>query len=264
MINIGRQQQSIIAIIPARWASSRFPGKPLADLCGKPLIQWIWEAACRSNLLDRIIIATDDERIAECAFDFGAEYAMTPSNLPSGTDRIIYALDELNETADIVLNIQGDEPLLNGKIIDSLLNAFTLSDTDVGTLVKRIYSKIELFDKSVVKVVLKSDNTALYFSRNVIPYIRDVDKDELLDKFQFWKHIGIYAYKTPSLRQFQSLSVSSLENAEKLEQLRLMECGAKFLCVETDAELIGVDTPADLENVKNIIQHNCLESHAFA
>ena len=255
MLNLGNKQQSIIAIIPARWSSSRFPGKPLVDLCGKPLIQWVWEAACRSNVLDRILIATDDDRIAECAFDFGAEYAMTPSDLPSGTDRIIYALDELNETADIVLNIQGDEPLLNGKIIDSLLNAFILSDADVGTLVKRINTESELFDKSVVKVVFKSDNTALYFSRNVIPYIRDVNKDELLEKFQFWKHIGIYAYKTSSLRQFQSLSVSSLENAEKLEQLRLIESGAKFLCVETDAELYGVDTPEDLEIVKKIIQH---------
>ncbi|MFC2130356.1 3-deoxy-manno-octulosonate cytidylyltransferase [Bacteroidota bacterium] len=241
----------IIGIIPSRMGSTRLPGKPLLDICGKPLIQRVWEAAKRSVQLQRIIVATDDERIAGICKDIGAECVMTPSELPSGTDRIMRAYEILKENADIVVNIQGDEPLLYGEIIDELLGKFIESQADVGTLIKRITTLEEIEDPSVVKVEIKPNMTAKCFSREPIPYLKELPKEEWLNQATFWKHIGVYAYKIDALWKFVSLPVSESEKKERLEQLRLLETGAVYYCMETDAELMGVDTPEDLERVRD-------------
>ncbi len=244
-----------IAIIPARYASTRLPGKPLVDICGKPLIQWVWEAASRSDSLHRIVIATDDERIAEVCFDMGAETVLTPSELKSGTDRVLYAYEQLGEDAEIVINIQGDEPFLTGDVIDHLIKEFSSTEAEVGTIVKRIDSTDDLLDPSVVKVVLREDNHAFYFSRSPVPFVRDLSPSESIEKYDLWKHIGVYAYKISALRQHAHLAQSKLENMEKLEQLRLLEHGAKFYCMKSDLDLVGVDTPEDLERVRLIISN---------
>jgi 3-deoxy-manno-octulosonate cytidylyltransferase (CMP-KDO synthetase) len=245
-------QKKIIGIIPSRLASTRLPNKPLADICGKALIQRVWEATCQSNLLQRVVIATDSKEIADLCFALGAEYVMTESELPSGTDRIKRAYDILEENADIVVNIQGDEPLLNGQIIDNLLRNFVDSKADVGTLIKKIDNLEDILDSSVVKVGLNPDMTAITFSREPIPNMKEFPIENWLEKAIFWKHIGIYAYKIDALKKFVSLPVAESEKKERLEQLRLLETGAKYLCVETDANLIGVDTMEDLERVRKI------------
>lgn len=242
-----------ICIIPARYDSTRLPGKPLIKIAGKPLLQWVWEVAKKSAILNRVIIATDDDRIVALCNKIGAEYLLTPKNITSGSDRISYTYQSLKEDADIIINLQGDEPLIKADVIDSLINQFALSNADVGTLIKVIKSNDELFDPSVVKVVVDNNNYALYFSRSTIPHLRDVKKENWLQSESFWKHIGIYAYSKESLMNFSKLKPSSLELSEKLEQLRLLEYGAKFLCVETDIELIGVDTKEDVEKVEKIL-----------
>ena len=242
-----------IAIIPARFASTRLPGKPLVDICGKPLIQWVWEAASRSNSLHRIVIATDDERIAEVCFEIGAEAVLTPSEINSGTDRVLYAYEQLGENAEIVVNVQGDEPFLSGEVIDQLIGKFAATEAEVGTIIKKIDSTKELMDPSVVKVVLREDNHAFYFSRSPVPFARDASPSESIAQYDFWKHIGIYAYRVSALRQHAGLPQSKLEGMEKLEQLRLLEHGAKFFCMESNLDLVGVDTPEDLERVRSII-----------
>jgi 3-deoxy-manno-octulosonate cytidylyltransferase (CMP-KDO synthetase) len=244
-----KMKKRTIGIIPARYASTRLPGKPLVDIKGKSLIQRVYEAVSQSQALDRIIIATDDERIAEECKTFNAEFVMTPSELPSGTDRVKFAYDELNENAEIIVNIQGDEPLLFGEIIDKMLAGFAERNADVATLIKKINSYDDLDDPSVVKVALGTNNLAAYFSRTAIPYLRDIEKNQRLEAYDYFKHIGIYAYKLEALEKFFKLPVSKLESAEKLEQLRLLESGALYYCAETDAELIGVDTPEDVIKV---------------
>ncbi len=244
---------NIIGIIPARYDSSRLPGKMLSDICGKPLIQRVWENAVKASSLRRVIVATDDYRIANVCDSIGAEYLITPLKIKSGTDRTAFAYEYFMDYADIIVNIQGDEPLIEPETIDNLCNTFNDSDADVGTLVKRIDSDADLEDNSVVKVVLKADGTALYFSRHPVPFVRDTNKEQWLKSQIFWKHVGIYAYTREALMQFVELPVSTLELTEKLEQLRLMEQGAKYLCVETKSDLIGVDTPEDLERVRKII-----------
>ena len=239
-----------IGFIPARYSSTRLPGKPLIEIHGKPLLQWVWEAACQSTTLRRIVVATDDERIAEFCFMIGAEFVMTPPELPSGTDRVRYAYKEINEESQIILNLQGDEPLITGKIIDKLITQFAKSGSDVGTLVRKIKSFDELVNPSIVKVVMNNNRSAIYFSRHEIPYIRDISKEEWLKHHDFWKHIGVYVYRHDILDKFGKLDKSELENLEKLEQLRLLQEGCTIHCVEIDKDLIGVDTPADVDIVK--------------
>jgi 3-deoxy-manno-octulosonate cytidylyltransferase (CMP-KDO synthetase) len=242
-----------IGFIPARYNSTRLPGKPLVEILGKPLIQWVWEAACQSETLRRIVVATDDERIAEFCFNIGAEFVMTPPELPSGTDRVLFAYNEIGEESNIILNLQGDEPLITGRIIDKLIISFANSGNDVGTLVKKIDSYEELVNPSVVKVVLSNNNSAIYFSRHEIPYIRDFRKDEWLEHHNFWKHTGVYVYRNDVLDQFGNLNMSNLENVEKLEQLRLLQEGATIHCVPIEENLVGVDTPEDVKKVEKIL-----------
>lgn len=245
--------KQIIGIIPARYASTRLPGKPLIDICGKPLLQRVWEAASSSKKVDRVVIATDDDRISALCKDIGAECLMTPSDLPSGTDRVEYAFNMLKTDSDIVLNIQGDEPLLKGEVIDNLIANFINSDCDAGTLVKKTNSLEELKDQAVVKVVFTNDNKALYFSRAPIPFLRGYEKESWHLRYSFYKHIGIYIFRTEALKKFVKLPGSDLEKAEKLEQLRILQNGMSIKCVETGKDLHGVDTFEDLEKVRYII-----------
>jgi 3-deoxy-manno-octulosonate cytidylyltransferase (CMP-KDO synthetase) len=276
-----QQPASALGIIPARFGSTRLPGKPLVELLGKTMIQRVWEGALQSRLLDKVIVATDDVRIMEECRGFGAEVVMTSPTLPSGTDRIAEAY-RLYMAAhggySIVVNIQGDEPLIQGKLLDALVQALSSSRADVATPIHRISSPEELLNPSVVKVVLAKPSaanrssstdestipddslhpTALYFSRSPIPHIRDVPTteamyEEWIRRGQFWKHIGIYAYTTEALLRFQRLPPSHLEQTEQLEQLRLLEDGAVFVCVETTDELISIDTPEDVKRVSAVL-----------
>jgi 3-deoxy-manno-octulosonate cytidylyltransferase (CMP-KDO synthetase) len=241
-----------IGFIPARYASTRLPGKPLINICGKPMLQWVWEAVSKCNNLRRVVIATDDNRIADFCYDIGAEFVFTPKNLESGTDRIIYAYNLLQEFSNIIVNIQGDEPLITSDDIDNLITEISQTNYDVGTLFKRINSADELLDPSVVKIALNNNNTAMDFLRN-IPGANKNNITDFLNSNLFVKHIGIYAYFLPALQRFAILEPSQHEKELKLEQFRLMDDGATYYCVETNKELIGVDTIEDVKRVSELI-----------
>ncbi len=243
-----------IGIIPARYESTRLPGKLLEDLGGKPVLQWVWQGASRSQLLNRLIVATDSERIADLCQSMGAEFIITPKDIASGSDRVLYAYEQLKINANIVVNIQGDEPFIDGNLLDILVAELDSSSADVATLIKKIDSEREIFDPSVVKVVCDNAGFALYFSRNAIPFARDKANNEWHKLNCFFRHIGIYAFKSDVLRSFASLHQSELEQIEKLEQLRLLQNGYKIRCVETDANLIGIDTFEDLEKAREFVK----------
>jgi 3-deoxy-manno-octulosonate cytidylyltransferase (CMP-KDO synthetase) len=234
----------LIGVIPARYASSRFEGKILANILGKPMIQHVWERAKKSKLLEDLIIACDDERVKKIAEDFGAKVIYTSKGHESGTDRLTEIVQPLEVKA--VINIQADEPLIHFTMIDNLAHAI-LEDSSIvmATLIKRIENEKELTNPNVVKVVVDKDSFALYFSRSAIPYQR-----ELNSQVDYYKHIGMYAYTKDFLFTFKNLPESKLEKAEKLEQLRALESGYKIKTVQTDFDTIGVDTPEDLEIVK--------------
>ena len=239
----------IIGIIPARYASTRLPGKPLIDLNGQTMIERVWRGVSASPALDRVLIATDDERVIADAQRFGAEAYLTSPDLQSGTDRCDALLRQLKLDPTIVVNIQGDEPLVQAVVITDLVQAIRASGADVATLITPITHASELADPSTVKVVVNADGKALYFSRSPIPYVRDHDHSTWTEHHQFWKHVGIYAYTYRALKRHVQLPPSSLERAESLEQLRLLEDGAVFHCVRTDDTFLSVDTAADVERV---------------
>ena len=246
---------NIIGIIPARYGSTRLPAKPLLKINGKPLIIIVWENMKKSKLMDRVIVATDDERIVEVCKSYGADVVLTSNNLISGTDRVFEAYEKIGNNEDIIVNIQGDEPLLLANNIDELLNAFINNPlADVGTLITKIYDKDVLASPNVVKVVIDNNNLALYFSRSIIPYNRDEDLESWCKSIDYWKHIGAYAYKKDALYNFVKSSQSKYERVEKLEQLRLLENGFRFYCVKVQQDSIGVDTQEDLELVRKIIK----------
>lgn len=245
-----------IGIIPARFASTRFPGKPLVNVCGKTMLERVWLVAKQATLLDSVAVATDDDRIEEECVRIGATCIRTDSTLQSGTDRVAQAMQRAFPHAEIICNIQGDEPLLQPTIVDSLVGALKESAADVATPITAIRDVAELQSPTVCKVTLRSDNTAMYFSRNCIPSVRDLPQEQWLSAYQFWKHIGLYAYKRTALETFIQLAPSEYELAESLEQLRLLHHGATYLCVETTQTLLAIDTPADVENVERyILQH---------
>lgn len=243
----------IVGIIPARYASTRFPGKPLALIKGKPMIQRVYEQALKSKL-DAVVIATDDVRIADAVMDFGGQYVMTSPNHRSGTDRCCEALDLLKTKYDAVVNIQGDEPFIDPKQIDLLVDLIVRDDTPLASLAKRIDDADELFSPNAVKVVVNQEGNALYFSRNPIPFMRNVDRDEWLAKGRFYKHIGIYAYKADVLHQVAHMEPSALEQAESLEQLRWLENGLAIRMALSHAENISIDTPDDLHRAEQYAQ----------
>ncbi len=236
----------ILGVIPARFASSRFPGKPLALIAGKPMIQHVWERSRQSGCLSRILIATDDPRIADAARSFGAEIALTRDDHPSGTDRVAEAAAATD--ADVIVNIQGDEPLIDPAAIDTAIHTL-LDDSacQMATLKKRILTAEEINNPNVVKVVTAHDGRALYFSRSPIPFNRGGDA-------VYWKHIGLYVYRRSLLLGYSSLPPGALEEAEKLEQLRALENGIPIRVAETSYETIGVDTPQDLQAVLNLFK----------
>ena len=239
----------VVGIIPARYASTRFPGKPLALIKGKPMIQRVYEQALKSKL-DAVVIATDDVRIADAVMDFGGQYVMTSPNHRSGTDRCCEALDLLKTKYDAVVNIQGDEPFIAPKQIDLLVDLIVRDDTPLASLAKRIDDEDELFSPNAVKVVVNQEGNAMYFSRNPIPFMRNVDRDEWLVKGRFYKHIGIYAYKAETLHAIAAMSLGRLEQAESLEQLRWLENGLRIRVAVTEAhDSIAIDTPEDLLNI---------------
>ena len=240
----------IYGIIPSRFGSSRFPGKPLAMLAGKPLVAWVVEAVKKARRLDEVLVATDDERIVKAVEEHGGKAVMTPSELPSGTDRIACAAGDFSND-DILVNIQGDEPLIDPELIDSLVEKLQSGSYEMATAVTPIKTQNDYEAKSVVKVVLAADDTALYFSRSPIPCDRDHEPD--LTSGLYVRHLGIYAYRGGFLKRYIVEPQCALEKTEKLEQLRALYMGAKIAIVRTEDEGVGVDTPEDAERVAAIL-----------
>ena len=241
-----------LGIIPSRYGSSRFPGKPLHLLCGKPLVAWVVEAVKKAKTLDDVIVATDDERIVEAVEAHGGRAVMTPSELPSGTDRIACAAGDFADD-DILVNIQGDEPLISPDLIDALVGRMKEGTKwDMATAVTPIKSLDDLNAKTVVKVVLDRDDGALYFSRAPIPCDRDHEPD--IASGLWVRHLGIYAYRGAFLKKYISEPPCDLERTEKLEQLRALWMGAKIAVIRTDDEGVGVDTPEDAVRIEAILR----------
>lgn len=244
-----------VAIIPARYASSRFPGKPLADMLGKPMIQRVYEQVKKS--VDDVWVATDDERILEAICTFGGKAVMTSDTHRSGTDRCFEAFRKIDKPFDIVLNIQGDEPFISSVQIDALKKCFDAPDVELATLVKPFKKEDgfeALFNPGSPKVVLNNRAEAIYFSRSIVPYVRDMHHGEWLDYHLFYKHIGVYGYRVDVLEKITHLPQSSLEKAESLEQLRWIEHGFRIKTGTTDIETIGIDTPDDMATAIAFLQ----------
>jgi 3-deoxy-manno-octulosonate cytidylyltransferase (CMP-KDO synthetase) len=242
---------TFIAIIPARYASTRFPGKPLATISGKPMIQRVYERV--NTVLVNVLVATDDERIRSAVSSFGGNAVMTSELHKSGTDRCAEALlkwERINSVKfDIVLNVQGDEPFIRNEQIEVLMSCFSNNTVQIATLVKPVDDNTIVFDPNRPKVVVDNMGMALYFSRSPIPYIRNAKADEWLHGHTFYQHIGIYAYRSDVLGKITKLPPSPLEEAESLEQLRWLENGYKIKTAVTPYESYGIDTPSDLENI---------------
>lgn len=267
---------SAVVIIPARYNSTRFPGKPLAPLKGKPLIQYVYEGCLGANLPIEVIVATDSEIIFEKVLSFGGKAIITSSGHSSGTDRVAEVASLMDY--DIIVNVQGDEPLIKPQMIDNVIDILNNSEADIGTLVRKIENPSEITDPNVVKVVFDKDNFALYFSRSPIPYHREMFSSEVrkcgsaeelkrkspeVQKFRvsalpnfrsselfMFKHIGIYSYRRDVLLKFSKMEPTRLEEIERLEQLRALENGLKIKVKITELDTIGVDTPEDLERVE--------------
>lgn len=243
-----------IGVIPARFASTRFPGKPLVDIMGMSMVQRVYRQASQATRLSRVVVATDDERIFDHVKGFGGEAVMTSSLHASGTDRCAEAVTLMGGDFDTVVNIQGDEPFIDPSQIDLLVSLFDNSDVNIGTLVKRISNGEELHSDTVIKVVQGHGGRALYFSRNPVPHVRGALPSELLHRAVFFKHIGIYAYRADVLRTISALPVSDLERAEGLEQLRWLENGHGIHLAETAHESNSVDSPEDLARIMRKIE----------
>jgi 3-deoxy-manno-octulosonate cytidylyltransferase (CMP-KDO synthetase) len=241
----------ILGVIPARFASTRLMGKPLADIGGKPMLRHTWESAKKSKLLQDVVIAVDDEKVAQVAKDFGAKVYMTPKNVNTGTDRIALVANLVPE-AHIIVNIQGDEPFIKGRMIDQAIEPLLFApEVNVSTLAKRIESVDELKSVSIPKVVFDYNNFAMYFSRSPIPFVRGSRTNlERIQRVEIYKHIGLYVYTRESLLAFTRLTPTDLEMAEQLEQLRMLENGFKIKVVVTEYENLAVDTPEDLERAR--------------
>ena len=239
----------VIGVIPARYSSVRFEGKVLADIMGKPMVQHVWERAKQVRLLDEVIIACDHEAIADAATGFGAKVVMTSKSHDCGTDRIAEVVNPLD--VKIIVNIQADEPLIHPTMIDSVARALLDNPkVSMATIMKKIEDQTLIIDPNVVKVVTDKNGFALYFSRSIIPYLAD---NSTIKAPSYFKHIGLYGYTKDFLFTYKNLPASSLEMTEKLEQLRVLEEGFKIKVVETKFDTIGVDTPEDLEKVKEYL-----------
>ena len=245
---------SIIGIIPARYASTRFPGKPLIDIAGKTMIQRVYEQSKKATSLSRVIVATDDEKIYNHVLAFGGEAMLTATSHQSGTDRCAEVVEKLSDKQiHAVINIQGDEPFIQPEQIDLLASCFKKQETQIATLVKKIKDVSDLSSNTVMKVVFDVNKRAIYFSRNAIPYCRTAPLENWLSKHDYYKHIGIYGYKTEVLRKITTLPPSPLELTESLEQLRWIENAWPVTIEITDMESVSIDTPEDLKKLSRFI-----------
>lgn len=245
-----------IGIIPARYASTRFPGKPLALLGGKPVIQHVYEKV--AAVLEAAYIATDDERIYDVVKSFGGQVVMTRTDHKSGTDRIEEAIEKIGGEWDVVVNVQGDEPFVAKSQLDTICHCFDDPTTQIATLGKPFESMEAVQNPNSPKIVVDNMGFAMYFSRSVIPYVRGKEKSSWLTHYPFLKHLGIYAYRKDVLRQVTQLPQSSLEIAESLEQLRWLQNGFKIKVGTTDVETVGIDTPQDLERAEEFLKSQLL------
>lgn len=238
----------ILGIIPARYASTRFPGKPLVDIAGKTMIQRVYEQAKKCATLTEVIVATDDDQIFSHVQQFGGVAVMTSDAHQSGTDRCAEVARQHPEY-DVIINIQGDEPFIDPQQIDKVAACFNQESTQLATLVKKILTTEELYNFSSPKVILNKQSEAIYFSRSPLPHVRGREPQQWLYYYTYYKHIGIYGYKSDILQQVTLLPVSSLEKAESLEQLRWIENGYRIKVAETELETYAIDTPEDLEKI---------------
>lgn len=245
-----------IGIIPARYASTRFPGKPLALLGGKPVIQHVYEKV--ATMLEAAYVATDDERIYDVVKSFGGQVVMTRTDHKSGTDRIEEAIEKIGGEWDVVVNVQGDEPFVAKSQLDTICHCFDDPTTQIATLGKPFESMEAVQNPNSPKIVVDNMGFAMYFSRSVIPYVRGKEKSSWLTHYPFLKHLGIYAYRKDVLRQVTQLPQSSLEIAESLEQLRWLQNGFKIKVGTTDVETVGIDTPQDLERAEEFLKAQLL------
>jgi 3-deoxy-manno-octulosonate cytidylyltransferase (CMP-KDO synthetase) len=247
-----------IGIIPSRYESSRFPGKPLAVIGGKSMIQRVYEQACKA--LDIVYVATDDQRIAEEIKRFGGHFVLTSPHHKSGTDRLAEAMQlirkELNIRFEGVVNIQGDEPFIEPRQIEEIMECFTHRETEIATLIKKITDSDDIFNPNKPKVIFDHQMKAIYFSRSPIPYIRHAEKEQWIKSFAFYRHIGMYAYRTDVLSKITRLKQSPLELAESLEQNRWIENGYTIRVSKTAFDSIGIDTPEDLEKASALLKKN--------
>ncbi|MCK5683403.1 3-deoxy-manno-octulosonate cytidylyltransferase [bacterium] len=241
-------KSNVLGVIPARYDSSRLPGKPLVKIAGIPLIKRVWDRCCQSTLIDKLLVATDDERIEAFVRSFGGNVVMTSKNHKSGTDRISEAVK--SEDYKLVINIQGDEPLISGKVIDSAIAPLLANEKClISSCMKKITVSEEIHNPNVVKVITDHNSDAIYFSRHPIPFNRNLDSE-----ISYFKHIGIYCYQKSFLEIYCKLESPVIENTEKLEQLRALYHGYKIRMVETNYESIGVDTPDDILKVEQILE----------
>ena len=252
-----------LAVLPSRYAATRFPGKPLAMIAGKPMIQWAWEAARSAAGVDKVVVATDDERIQAAVHDFDGQVVMTDPALPSGTDRVAAALEILGEPFEVVLNLQGDEPAMHPETIAAVVRLMAEDpELPMGTAACAFSDPAELFSPNVVKVVVDDRKRALYFSRSPIPYLRDSKRFDC--DFRPWlqpeqlrhyrRHLGLYAYRPDVLRAFTKLPPHPLERIEMLEQLRALAAGIAIGVADTPHISLGVDTPADIPAVEALLK----------
>jgi len=244
---------NILGVIPARYQSSRFPGKPLIDIRGKTMIQRVYEQACQSKYLSKVIVATDDERIAAHVHRFGGNPLLTQVSHKSGTDRCAEVIRHYPEMKAII-NIQGDEPLIDPSQIDLVASCFEDPVVEVATLIKRIQDSDELFNDNIVKVVIDHFSRAIYFSRSPIPFVRGLEKEKWMENHSFQKHIGIYGFRKDILETIRSLKPSGLELSESLEQLRWLQNGISITVRKTELETQAIDTPDDLKKVLKMIK----------
>lgn len=244
----------ILGVIPARYASTRFPGKPLIDIQGKSMIRRVYEQAKAAPQLSRVVVATDDQRIFDHVMAFGGEAVMTKENHPSGTDRCFEAMQKCGGNFNYVINIQGDEPFIDPSQIGLLAETLKDNNTELATLMIPVDSHEVLFDMGEVKIVLNDKMEALYFSRMVIPYIKGVDQKEWHRHHNYFRHVGMYAYRADILEKITKLMPSALEKAESLEQLRWLENGYKIKCAVTTHDSHCIDTPEDVEKVLRLMK----------
>lgn len=244
-----------IGIIPARYGSTRFPGKPLAEISGKTMIRRVYEQACKCRALSEVVVATDHPLIYDHVKSFG-RVIMTSTSHQSGTDRCREAIEGTNgndySAEDVVINIQGDEPLIHPRQIELLTDAFSGPDVSIASLMKKIESEGELFDENVVKVVVNANNNAIYFSRLPVPFYRGLAREQWLTKGTWYRHIGLYGFRVSALHAIGRLPASRLEQAESLEQLRWIEYGMKIHMIETNIQTLSVDTPDDLKKLPEL------------